>query len=136
MTDVWLGVIAVSVAIMALIQLVVLGAIARLALLAIQGVRDLRRDVQPLIEKVNKIAEDVNRVSGIAAAQAERIDHVMASTARRIEDTLNALQDAVKGPVRQGSAIITALKAMFATFWRSSDRSRHGRDDEDPLFVG
>ena len=47
---VWLAVIAISVAVMALIQIVVLIAIARLALQAVRGVKELRSEIRPLIE--------------------------------------------------------------------------------------
>jgi hypothetical protein len=133
---VWLGVIAISVALMALIQIVVLIAIARLALQAVRGVKELRSEIRPLIEKFDKVADDARTISGKAVAQVERIETLLGSTAARLDQTMNAIHDIVTGPLRQGSAIVAAIRAMFASFGRKSGRSRPGRDDEDPLFVG
>ena len=133
---VWLGVIAVSVALMALIQIVVLAAIAKLAMQAVAGVRDLRREIRPLFEKVNKVADDATRISSQAAAQVERLDALVASTAVRIDETIEAVQAVVMGPLRQGSAVVAAVRAIVSAFRTSRDRRRPAHDDEDPLFVG
>ena len=144
MTDwqaVWLGVIAIAVSLMALIQIVVLIGLARLAFQAVAGVRDLRKEIRPLIDKVNRIADDVNRISGIAVAQAERVQTLMNDTASRIDDTLGAARRVVMGPIRQGSAVMAAVRAIFSSLRgtkagpaRPSHHPHH--DDEDPLFVG
>jgi hypothetical protein len=133
---IWLGVIAVSVALMALIQVVVLIAIARLALQAVRGVRELRSEIRPLIEKVNQVADDARAISGMAALQAVRLEEMLASAAARFDETMGAIHSVVTGPLRQGSAVVAAIKAIFSAFGRKSDGSRHHRDDEDALFVG
>ena len=133
---VWLGVIAIAVALMALIQIVVLAAVAKLAFQAVAGVKDLRREIRPLIDKVNKIADDATRISGQAAAQVERLDTLIASTAVRIEETVEAVQNVVMGPLRQGSAVVAALRAVLGAFRNARDRRKPVHDDEDPLFVG
>jgi hypothetical protein len=133
---VWLGVIAIAVALMALIQIVVLVAIARLAMQAVAGVKDLRREIRPLIDKVHKIADDASRVSGQAVRQVERLDGLIASTAVRIEDTVEAIQNVVLGPLRKGSAAVAVLRAVLGAFRGRGERRRHAHDDEDPLFVG
>lgn len=133
---IWLGVIAVAVALMALIQIVVLAAIAKLAMQAVAGVQELRREIRPLFDKVNRIADDATRISGQAAAQVERLDALVASTAVRIDETIEAVQTVVMGPLRQGSAVVAAVRAVVSAFRHSRDRRRPAHDDEDPLFVG
>jgi len=133
---IWLGVIAISVALMALIQVVVLIAIARLALQAVRGVRELRSEIRPLIAKIDQMADDARTISGKAVMQAERLEVMLASTAARFDETLAAIHSVVTGPLRQGSAVVAAIKAIFSAFGRKSDGSRHHRDDEDALFVG
>jgi hypothetical protein len=133
---IWLGVIAIAVALMALIQIVVLAAIARLALQAVQGVRELRQEIRPLVEKVNKIADDATRVSGMAVSQIQRIDALVTAAAARVDETMTAVQNVVMGPVRQGSAVLAAARAIFSAFRSRPDRRGGHRDDEDPLFVG
>jgi len=68
--------------------------------------------------------------------QAERIDQVMESTARRIDETLTVVQESIVGPVRQGAALMAGLRAAMDVFRSGSERRRHGRDDEDALFIG
>ena len=87
MTDwpvIWLGVIAISVALMALIQVVVLIAIARLALQAVRGVRELRSEIRPLIEKVNQVADDARAISGMAVMQVERLEEMLGLDGRAV----------------------------------------------------
>lgn len=132
----WLAVIAISVALMALIQVVVLIAIARLALQAVRGVKELRSEIRPLIDKVNQVADDARTISAKAVAQMDRLEALFGSTAARVDETLGAIHNIVTGPLRQGSAILAALRGMMSAFGRKSDRHRHTRDDEDPLFVG
>lgn len=140
MTDwqlVWLGVIAIALSLMALIQIVVLIAIARLAWQAVQGVRDLRREIRPVMEKVHRVADDATRVSSLAVAQAERLSAFVTDTTSRLDDTVGAVQRFVTGPLRQGSAVAAAIKAVIASFRARPRPGRHTHhDDEDPLFVG
>jgi ABC-type transporter Mla subunit MlaD len=133
---IWLGVIAISVAVMALIQIGVLIAIARLATQAARGVRELRSELRPLIEKIDKVADDARTMSGKAVAQVERLEALLGSTAARLDETLGAVHNVVTGPMRQGAGIVAALRALWTTFGRRPDRHRHSRDDEDALFVG
>lgn len=136
MTELWLGVIAVAVLVMAIIQVVVLLQVGRLAKQAAAATADLRKELTPLIAKVNKVADDAGKLSALALTQLERVDRVMETTAQRVDDTLAIVQGAVLTPVRQGAAVVAGLKAALAVFRSRQDRRRYGRDDEDALFIG
>ena len=136
MTDVWLGVIAGAVLVMAIIQVVVVVQLMRVAKTASAATADLRRELTPLIAKVSKVADDAGKVSALALTQLERVDRLMDTTVQRIDDTLAVVQDAVLGPVRQGAAVMAGIKAALAVFRSRQDRRRYGRDDEDALFIG
>ena len=136
MTDVWLGVIAIAVLVMAVTQVAVLIRLAKVAKEASTATRDLRRELTPLIEKVHRIADDAGRVSAIALAQVERLDVAVNSTVRRIDETITTVQQAIINPVRQGAAVVAGLKAAMAVFRARQDRGRYHRDDEDALFIG
>ncbi len=136
MMNVWLGVIAVAVLVMAVIQVAVVVQLLKVAKNAAAATADLRKELTPLIAKVNKVADDAGKVSALALSQLERVDRVMDSTAQRIDDTLGVVQDAVLGPVRQGAAVMAGVKAALAVFRSRQDRRRYGRDDEDALFIG
>ncbi len=136
MTDVWLGVMAVALSVMAIIQVALIVVLIRLATQAVKTVQGLRNDVAPLIEKANRVAEDAARAASLAVIQVERLDSMLQTTAARVEDAVAFVQDMVGGPIRQGSAIFTALRAAFSVFqgWRSRPRQRP--EDDDALFVG
>jgi uncharacterized protein YoxC len=135
-TEVWLGVIAVAVLVMAIVQVAVLLRLAKVAKETSAAARDLKSELTPLIAKVNRIADDAGRVSTLALAQIERVDQMLGSTVQRIDETMATVQSAIISPVRQGSAVFAGLKAALAVFKARQDRGRYGRDDEDALFIG
>lgn len=133
---VWLGVIAVSVAVMTTLQLAAGFAVIRLARQTSQALRDFQREVQPLVEKAHRIADDAARTTALAAAQAERIDAFLRTTTDRVDETFGMVQSAIVGPLKQGSVLLAVAKAAFTIFSGSGRTSRGTRDDEDALFVG
>jgi hypothetical protein len=133
---VWLGVIAISVAVMTALQLMAWLAVMRVARQTGQALREFQREVQPLVEKAHRIADDAARTTALAAAQAERIDAFLRTTTDRVDETFGMVQSAIAGPLRQGSVILAVAKAAFAMFSGSNRTSRSTRDDEDALFVG
>jgi uncharacterized protein YoxC len=135
-TEVWLGVIAIAVLVMAIAQVAVLIKLSQAAKETSEATRDLRRELTPLIAKAHKIADDATRVSSLALAQMERVDHVLSTTIQKIDDTVSTVQSAIVGPVKQGAALMAGVKAALAVFRARQDRGRYGRDDEDALFIG
>ena len=136
MTEVWLGVSAGAVAVMASLQIAVLRRVSQVAREASQATRDLRRELTPLIAKAHKIADDAGRVSALALTQVERVDQLFESTALRIDETMQTVQDTLIRPVRQGAAVMAGVKAALAVFRARQDRGRYDRDDDDALFIG
>jgi hypothetical protein len=123
----FLGTMALALVLMALAQMMLAREAARVARQAADALVEIRREIRPLVEKLNRIADDAARVTALALTQAERIDQVVASTAERIDETVAILHDAV----------ISGLRAAFAVFSRRPDRPRHShREDEDALFIG
>lgn len=136
---VFLGVMAASLFVMAAIQIGLIVVGVRVARQMTVAIEDLRKEIRPLSEKVNRIADDAARATSLAALQIERIDQMMSSTASRLDDTLAVVQGLMSGPVRQGATAVAVFRAAFAMFrdWKSrSARSRSSRDDDDALFVG
>ena len=92
MTDwqlVWLGTIAIAVAVMAALQVAALSVLIRMVLQAVKAIQKLDRDLTPLLEKAHRIADDAARTSALAAAQAERIDALVTSATERVDETLD-----------------------------------------------
>ena len=138
MTDsqgVYLAVMAVALAIVALVQVGVIIVIIRLGRQISATVDEIRREVRPLLEKAHRIADDAAHATSMAAAQIEKVNYLLTNTSTRVSETLGLVQHAVVEPVRQGAAVVAAVRAAVTAF-RSWRGSRHTRDDDDALFVG
>lgn len=136
MNEVWLGIIAVAVLTMAIIQIVVGLQLMRVAKDAASTMQEFRTEIRPLIQKAHKVADNAGRVSALALTQVERVDQLLATTAMRVDDTLQIVQESLIAPVKQGAAVMAGLKAAIAVFRARQDKGRYGRDDEDALFIG
>lgn len=135
---VFLGIMAVALAVMAAIQIGLIVVGLKVARQLSTAIDDLRREIKPLSEKVNRIADEAARATSLARLQMERLDQVLATTADRIDGTLGILQDVASGPIRQGAAAVSAFRAIMSMIrdWKSRSGSSSPRDDDDALFVG
>ena len=134
----FLGVIAVSTALMAVMQIGALVVLARVALQVRDIVATLQTDIRPLIGRANQIADEASRTAAIASAQAQKIDRLMTDLTRRVDETSVVVQQAIITPAREGMAIVAALKAGFGALKQMRDaRPRSsGVEEEDALFIG
>ena len=126
---IWLGVIAVSIGVMALIQIGLIVVSLRVARQLSETAADIRKEIRPLVEKVNgiadkvgRIADDAGRAATLATIQIERIDQILTTTTARVDEGLNIVRHAMGGPFRQGYAIVLALRAAIAAFNRRGGR--------------
>jgi len=136
----FLGIMAVSLAVMTVIQVALIIAGIRVAQKLSGALDDVRREIRPLMDKVNQIADDAGRATSLARQQVERIDQFMATATSRIDTTLGVVQDVMSGPVRQGAVAMSVVRAAFAAFreWQSKKTARTTRDhdEDDAWFVG
>jgi uncharacterized protein YoxC len=132
---VWLAVIAMAVTVMAVVQIVVLVALSRSAKQVSDTVQLIRQEVLPLADKVNRLVDDAGRAAALALAQVERLDRALSVTTQRVDETLNVVQGALTEPIRQGAAVVSALRGVLSVF-RGFREARSGRDEEEALFVG
>jgi hypothetical protein len=141
--ELYLGIIAGAVLIMALIQV---GAIVAGVLLAKRVQRlsqQVEQDLKPLIANLTGMSSEAARAAALAARQVERIDQVFGEMASRVDQTLSMAQDFVSGPARQGLAILSGVKAMTDALRGIREASRRRQatrqntvDDEESLFIG
>ena len=86
------------------------------------------------------MAENLQQASNLAAVQVERVDRLFAGATKRADATMSLVQGAVVGPIREGLAVIAAVRGVIGAIrsLRGSDRSSGASkfDDEDPLFIG
>jgi hypothetical protein len=137
-SQVFLGVIAVATAVMAVMQIGAIVVLARVALQVRDIVATLQKDIRPLIGRAHQIAEEASRTATIATAQAQKIDKLVTDLTRRVDETSAVVQQAIITPAREGMAIVAALKAGFGALRSMRDvRGRPGGvDEEDALFIG
>ncbi len=86
------------------------------------------------------MAENLQQASSLAAVQVERVDRLFAGASQRADATMSLVQGAVVGPIREGLAVVAALRGVIGAIrsFRGSSASRAASkfDDEDPLFIG
>lgn len=140
MNDVFLGVIAVATAIMALVQIGAVVMLARVSGQVESIVATIQSDIRPLITRANAIAEEASKTAILATAQAQKIDRMVTDLTRRVDETSAVIQQAILTPAREGMAIFAAFKAGFSVLKGLGMRDMRGRhggvDDEDALFIG
>lgn len=137
MSEVFLGVIASAVLVMAVIQVAVIVMAARAARHVTRLATQLEQDIRPLIANLQSVTTDAARATAIAAAQVERADRLFTEMSARMEQTLGTVQDALTMATR-GGAWLAGLKAAIAAFrdLRSPARRPSSVDEEDALFIG
>ena len=133
---VFLGVIAAATLVTALTQVAFIVATGRLARRLERAADDMQREMRPLVEHLDAIGRDARRASSLAAAQLERVDRMSADLADRVDRTLNTIQAAASGGVREGAAMLAAFRAALSVVreFRAS-RARTGAEDDDALFI-
>ncbi|MBP7776876.1 MAG: hypothetical protein KA371_07085 [Acidobacteria bacterium] len=143
MTDVWLAIIALAVAVMAAIQVgaIVLG--LRLARRVDHLTTKIEHDIQPLIQNLTDVTAEARRATALATAQVERADRLFGDLAVTAERTVAVASEFVRGPARNGLALVTAARAAFSAFRELQNASRRRRaykssapEDEESLFIG
>ena len=134
----FLGVIAVSTALMAILQVGAVIVLARVARQVRDIIGTLQQDIRPLIARANAIADEASKTAALATVQAQKIDRLVTELTQRVDDTSAIVQQAIITPAREGMAIFAALKAGLAALRGMRDvRGRAtGVEEEDALFIG
>ncbi len=142
--ELYLGIIALAVLIMALIQVGAIVAGVLLARRVQQLTRQVEQDIKPLIANLTGMSSEAARAAALAARQVERLDQVFGEMASRVDQTLSMAQDFVAGPARQGtgdserrsSAMTEALRGIREASRRRQATRQSAVDDEESLFIG
>jgi len=138
-SDVFLGVIAVAVALMAAIQVGAIIVATRLAKRVDRLATQIEQDIKPVFQNLTALTADAARAASLAAIQVERADRMFGDLAHRVDQTLNTLQHRVLRPARGGAALLAGLRAALAAFRDLRDTGRKrppAVEEEDALFIG
>jgi type IV secretory pathway VirB2 component (pilin) len=139
-----LGVIAVAVAVMAIVQVGAIIAGLRVARRVEQIATDMETSVKPLLANLTTMSAEASRAAALAAAQVERIDKIFGDLAARVDQTLAAAQAFVAGPAKEGMAIVAGIRAAITAIKGLRDASRRRpaprpvtfEEEEESLFIG
>jgi hypothetical protein len=142
--EILLGVIAFAVAIMAFAQVGAVVAGFRLARRVEQIATDLETGVKPLLANLTAVTAEASKAATVAAAQIERFDRLVGDLTARVDQTVTTAQQFVKGPAREGMAIVAGVRAALAAFHalreagrrRTAARSVTMEEEEESLFIG
>ena len=138
MSDLFLGVIAGSVVVMAAIQVAAIVFAVRSARRVGDAVSRLEQHVTPIVADLQTISSQAARATSVATAQIERAEQLITDLSRRVEETATALQSSIIRPAREGLAVVQGVIGAFSALsQRPAPRPRPAQaDDEDPLFIG
>jgi hypothetical protein len=140
--ELFLGIIAFAVVVMAAIQVAAIVAGIRLARRVDELATKIDEEIKPLIANLSALSSEAARAAALAARQAERLDKVFGDMVERVDKTLDAAHQFVIGPARQGMAIMAGVKAVIDSFrgLREASRRRNAprpaMDEEESLFIG
>jgi hypothetical protein len=139
-STVFLGVIAAATVTVAVVQIGLFLAALRLTRRVEALSAQVERELGPLAVKLGQVAGNLQQASALATVQIERLDRLFAGASRRADDTMSLVHGAVVGPIREGLALVAAVRGVVGAI-RAFRRGSPGRatpkfDDEDPLFIG
>lgn len=143
MTDLWLGVIAAAVVVMAVVQVGAVVAAVKVARRVDALTTELERDIKPLMANLTSMSGEAARAASMAAGQVERLERLVGDFSQRAEQTMGAVQHFLNGPARDGAAVVAGVRAAFAALRGIRDVSSRRRgssrglsEEEDSLFIG
>jgi hypothetical protein len=138
MSNLLLGVIAISVLIMAVIQVAAMVMAARAARRLGEIASRFEQDIRPIVSNLQSVTADAAKTAALASATVERADRLLQDAAHRVEQTLSAVP-ALLESARDGFSVLSGLRALLAAFreMRATSRRRPAAmEDEDALFIG
>ncbi|HEX5110619.1 MAG TPA: hypothetical protein VFV95_19350 [Vicinamibacterales bacterium] len=140
MSDLFLGTIAVSVLLMAIVQVATILWATRTAKRVGETIARLEQEIRPVLASLQAMAADAARVSAMAAAQADKVDQMLGVVRQRVDQTVFSLQETILTPAREVMAMLQALKEVFFGGDKRrpayDSRRRQPADEEDALFIG
>ena len=139
MNDVFLGVIAVAVAVMAVIQVAAIVVAMRAARRVGDAVTRFEADVRPIVTNLKSMSADAAKTASIASAQAQRAEQLINDVTARVNNTVAVVEDTLLGPAREAYAMVQGLLGAFSAFRQappSPARRSPTTEEEDSLFIG
>ena len=142
--EVLLGVIALAVAVMAIVQVGAIVAGLRVARRVEHLTTEFETGIKPLLANLTTLSTEATKAATLAVVQVERFDKGFGELTTRLEQTLAAAQRLMNGPAREGMALVAGVRAAVNAFQtlressrrRSASRSAAIEEEEESLFIG
>lgn len=138
--DVFLGLIALGVLVMATLQVGAVVFALRAARRLETAISQLQQDVRPIVANLQTMSGDAARATARAAAQIDRLENMIGEISKRVDLAASAVHDTIVVPVREVMAMVHGVKTVFGALrgdpGESQRRRRTTAEDEDPLFIG
>ena len=80
-----------------------------------ERVEDIEANVQPLGRQVDGILTDVQAITARFNHQTERVDHAIAGTIDRVDETAERVKDRVRDKVSHAAGVVRGLRAAIAS---------------------
>jgi predicted membrane metal-binding protein len=88
-------------------------------------VNDLEaRQIAPIREKVDGILADVKSVTTRVSHQTERVDHAIAGTMDRVDDTAERVKSSVREKIYQATGVVRGVRAVIMSLLGSDSRPK------------
>ena len=81
------------------------------------------RQIAPLREKVEAILVDVKAVSSRVSHQTERVDHAIAGTMERVDETAERVRHRVRDVVGQATGVVRGVRAAIVSVLTTDTRA-------------
>jgi hypothetical protein len=138
-SEVFLGITATAVAVMAIIQVAAVVAAMRAARRVGDAVTRFENDVRPIVTNLHAMSTDAARAASIASEQARRAEQMIGDLTGRVNETVAAVEATVARPARELYALLQGVAGAVAAFREGPPApARRGRtsEEEDSLFIG
>jgi hypothetical protein len=90
-----------------------------------QTIADLEaRQIAPLREQVDAILIDVKAITARISQQTERVDHAIAGTMDRVDETAERMKHSVRDKVAQATGVVRGIRAVIMSLLGSDPRSK------------
>ena len=119
-----LGMIAFATVVMALVQVGIVWYAVRLAGRINRLIDTVEEELKPTLSRVNSMSDDLARVTVLASEQSERLNKLLGSVSRQIDNIVNLTQASFLSPARQGGVLFIAIRAALAALRSTAESSR------------
>lgn len=139
MNDLYLGVIAVAVVVMAVIQVAAIVVAMRAARRVSDAVARFEDDVRPIVANLQTMSADAARAASIASTQAQRAEQLINDVTTRVSNTVAVVEETVVAPAREAYAVVQGLLGALSAFRPGPPapaRRPPSSEEEDSLFIG